>query len=56
MKAYIDGELVKLSKEQEDELKKMVVKPQITIENRVEAIETAIADLALQQLGVNENA
>ena len=51
MKAYIDGELVELTKEQEDELMKIVVKPQITIENRVETIETAIADLALQQLG-----
>lgn len=56
MKGYIDGELVEFTEEQEAELRKNVVKPTANIETRVSAIETAIADLAIQQMEVDSNA
>lgn len=52
MKGYIDGELVEFTEEQEAKLRENVVKPMSTIETRVSAIETAIADLAIQQMNL----
>lgn len=52
MKGYIDGELVEFTEEQEAELRKNVVRPTANIETRVSAIETAIADLAIQQMNL----
>lgn len=58
MKGYIDGELVEFTEEQEAELRKNVIRPTANIETRVSAIETAIADLAIQQMSLEvvENA
>lgn len=56
MKGYIDGELVEFTEEQEEKLRENVIQPTATIETRVVAIETAIADLALQQMEVDNNA
>lgn len=58
MKMYQEGEYVDLTPEEEQELLSNTVQPQITIENRVAAIETAIADLAIQQMNLEvvENA
>lgn len=54
MKAYINGELVELTSEEEAELLNNKVMPKITAEERVAAIESAIADLAIL-LANNEN-
>lgn len=58
MKMYKEGEYIDLTPEEEQELLSNTVQPQITMENRVSAIETAIADLAIQQmcLEVDSNA
>ncbi len=56
MKMYQEGEYVDLTPEEEQELLSNTVQPQITMENRVSAIETAIADLAIQQMEVDSNA
>lgn len=58
MKMYKEGEYIDLTPEEEQELLSNTVQPQITMENRVSAIETAIADLAIQQMymEVDENA
>lgn len=56
MKGYINGELVELTEEQEAKLRENVVKPTATVETRISAIETAIADLAIQQMEVDSNA
>lgn len=52
MKSYIDGKLVELTEEQEAKLRENVVKPTATVETRISAIETAIADLAIQQMNM----
>lgn len=50
MKALIDGEVVELSQEDIDKLNNLApIKPEITVEDRLKAVENAFVDLLLAQ-------
>lgn len=55
MKGCINGIIRDLTIEEEEALKEHTIKPQTTIENRIEALELALVDLAIKQAEVLSN-
>ena len=53
-KAFIDGKIVELTEEQEKEFDNILVSQIVTDKDRISALESAIADLAIL-LANNEN-
>lgn len=55
MKAYIEGQFIELSEDEEAAIRKNIISYTAAVENRVAAIENAIADLALAQFGIGDD-
>ena len=52
MKAFIDGQIIELTKEEIEQLNNMQTLQLITDRDRISALEQAITDLAIQTMGV----
>ena len=55
MKAFIDGKVIELTEEQIEEFNKVQVPQIITDKQRISALESAFADLAIMLVGGAEN-
>lgn len=52
MKMIVDGELVEMTDEQSEEIKDSKIQKTVSQEERMKALEMAVADLAVKMIGV----